>query len=71
MVSALQVRTGWLVRAEMSTATLPTVPAAALSNTKGLNEFIMCSIQNYCSVKVLGVSQIIQENPEIINKTDS
>lgn len=31
----------------------------------------MGMIQNYCCVKVLGVSQIIRENPEIINKTDS
>lgn len=36
-----------------------------------MNGFIMHTIQNYCGVKVLRVSQIIRENPEIINKTDS
>lgn len=59
---------------------LPVAREAALSHTKqmiknkkvfGLNGSIMHTIQNDCCVKVLGVSQIIRENPEIINKTDS
>lgn len=36
-----------------------------------LNGFKEQPIQNACFVKVFGVSQIIRENPEIINKTDS
>lgn len=61
--------------------TVPVAGAAALSHNKqtiekwkkvfGLNGFIIHTIQNDCCVKVLGVSQIIRENPEIINKTDS
>ncbi len=54
------------------------VRGSALSHTKqiiksekGLNGFIMHTFQNYCGVEVLGFSQIIWENPEIINKTDS
>lgn len=54
VASALQIGAGWLVRAEMGKAIFPTVPATALSNTRGLNVFIMCLIQNYYGVKVLG-----------------
>lgn len=86
-VSALQVKTGWLdtvekakvgVRVILQTfyplswsCSFVTRQTDDQKMKKGIRFEWLYNTVNCRCVKVLGVSQIIRENPEIINKTDS